>query len=100
VKISNAVKYSTYALSVGTTTVSTIIIVTRILLVSRRGPSGSRKLRLAAEIIAESAILYTISALVYIGMISSPYARFYTDAFFSYMGVRFPLHPGHSSPSF
>jgi hypothetical protein len=55
VKISNAVNYSIYALSVGTTTVSTIIIVTRILLVSRRGPSGSRKLRLAAEFIAESA---------------------------------------------
>jgi hypothetical protein len=88
--IANAVETTTYALSVGTTTLSTIIIVTRILLVSRM-PGASISIRLAAEIITESAILYTVSALVYIGMIPHiPYSYYdiYAWVFFAYMAVR------------
>jgi hypothetical protein len=84
--IIDAFGYTT--LSVGTTTVSTIIIVTRILLVSSQMPGLSKKTHLAAEIVTESAILYTISALVYIGAIPSNYASSYTSVFFGYMAVR------------
>jgi hypothetical protein len=87
VRIGSAVKATTYALSVGTTTLSTIIIVTRIFLVSRM-PGASKQPHLAAEIITESAALYTISALIYIAIIpSNSYYRIYADAFFAYMAV-------------
>ena len=95
----SAVEVTTYALSVSTTTLSTIIIVIRILLVSRM-PGASKEPHLAAEIITESAVLYTISALIYIGMIpgqSISFALHYADVFFAYMAVHpllFPdLHP-------
>jgi hypothetical protein len=95
VHIGDAVATTNYALSVGTTTVCTIIIITRILKVSRM-PGASKKPGLAAEIIAESAVLYTVSALVYIGMISTPYYGYYAGVFFAYMAVRSPLHLSHS----
>ena len=100
-KIANAVAYTTYGLSVGTTAVSTIIIVARILLVSRQMRGASKKLRLAAEIITESAILYTISGLIYIGRapMNSNYGYcVYADIFSSYMAVRFPRHAKHNPP--
>jgi predicted signal transduction protein with EAL and GGDEF domain len=85
--IGNAVEITTYALSVGTTTLSTIIIVIRILLVSRT-PGASNKPRLAAEIITESAALYTISALIFIAFISGNfYYLNYAGVFFAYMAV-------------
>ena len=94
VSATNAVAVTAYALSVGTTTLSTIIIVTRILLVSRM-PGASKEPHLAAEIITESAILYTISALIYIGMIPSQHNSdlTYPDVFFAYMAVRPLLFP-------
>jgi hypothetical protein len=86
--ISRAVEITTFALSVGTTTLSTIIIVTRILLVSRM-PGASKVPHSAAEIITESAALYTVSALIYIGMIrGQPYFVTYADIIFAYMPVR------------
>ena len=86
--IDNDVRITTCALSVGTTTLSTIIIVTRILLVSRM-PGASKQPRLAAEIIIESAVLYTISALIYIAMIpGNPYYLEYAAVFFASMAVR------------
>jgi hypothetical protein len=84
-----AVEITTYALSVGTTAACTIIIVARILLVSRM-PGASKQPHLAVEIITESAALYTISALVYIGMIQRQSNNPYTNIFFSYMAVRLP----------
>jgi hypothetical protein len=87
VRIVNAVVITAYALSVGTTTLSTIIIVTRILLVSQT-PGASKKPRLAAEIITESAALYTISALIYIALLSGNfYYMQYASIFFAYMAV-------------
>jgi hypothetical protein len=85
--IGRAIQVTTYALSVGTTTISTIIIVTRILLVSRM-PGASKQPRLAAEIITESAALYTISALIYVAMVpgSLDYGP-YVNPFFTYMAV-------------
>jgi hypothetical protein len=96
--IANAVEITNYALSVSTTTLSTIIIVTRILLVSRM-PGASKKSRLAAEMIAESAALYTISALIYIGMIPSACFDYtpYASIFFIYMAVCSPSHSCHSA---
>ena len=89
--IGNAVAETNFALSVGTTTVSTIIIVVRILLVSRL-PGASKTPRLAAEIIAESAVLYTIFALVYIGMTPKGYSAIYVSVFYAYMAVRSLSH--------
>jgi hypothetical protein len=121
--IANAVQISGIALSVATTTVSTIIIVTRILLVSRM-PGASKQPRLAAEIITESAALYSISALIYISLVSAASSttvvlenaprRLYGEAFFTYLAVSFlsahlsiivssaiSLHfPSHSSQNF
>jgi hypothetical protein len=88
------VELSSYSLSVATTILSTVIIVIRILQVSRM-PGASRQLRIAMEIIVESAVLYSISALVYTAIISSEptlasdtetYAQ-YIDLFFAYMAV-------------
>jgi hypothetical protein len=84
VKITSALAITGYALSVSTTTLSTIIIVTRILLVSQM-PGASKKSRSAAEIITESAALYTISALIYIAIIPGNfYYGNYADVFFAY----------------
>jgi hypothetical protein len=83
----SAVKVTTYTLSVSTTTLSTIIIVTRILLVSRM-PGASKQPRLAAEIVTESAVLYTISALIYIAMIPGNYYYIeYSSVIFGKMAV-------------
>jgi hypothetical protein len=91
--IGNAIAETNFALSVGTTTLSTIIIVIRILLVSRL-PGASKSPRLAAEIITESAVLYTISALVYIGVTPQSYSAIYASVFYAYMAVR-PSHPSY-----
>jgi hypothetical protein len=104
INITNAMEITTYALSVATTTLSTIIIVTRILLVSRM-PGASKQPRLVAEIITESAAPYTISALIYIAMIPGDYYYIdYASAFFAYMAVRplpFPTSlPVNSSQNF
>jgi hypothetical protein len=90
--IGNAVEISWIALSVGTTTVSTIIIVICILLASRRS-SISNQAHLAAEIITESAALYSISALIDVSLLpvssSVPYTpgACYGDVFFAYLAV-------------
>jgi hypothetical protein len=96
-KTGSAVQATTYTLSVCTTTLSTIIIAIRIILVSRM-PGASKHPRLAAEIITESAALYTISALIYIAMIPGNYYWApYTRVIFAYMAVRsllsFVLNP-------
>jgi hypothetical protein len=105
--IGHATQVTAYALSVGTTTISTVIIVTRILLMSRmsRIPGASKQPRLAAEIITESAALYTISALIYLALIPRDYYYAeYANSFFAYMAVR-PLlflafHPFNSLQNF
>jgi hypothetical protein len=96
-----AVQSTTYALSVGTTTTSTIIIVTRILLVTRM-PGTSKKVHLVVEIITESAALYTLSALIYIGMIHGTYYgvvinTLYAGVFFGYMAVCSPANQRHKT---
>jgi hypothetical protein len=68
-----------------------VIIVIRILRVSRM-PGASRQPQIAMEIIVESAILYSISALVYTPMISpftapSVTYELYAQLFFAYMAV-------------
>jgi hypothetical protein len=93
--IFNAVQLSSFSLSVATTVVSTMIIVTRILMVSRM-PGASRQPRIAMEIVVESALLYSISALVYTPMIStlvtyttaSATYYLYVEVFFAYMAVK------------
>jgi hypothetical protein len=89
----NAVEIISYSLSVVTTTLSTVLIVVRILMVSRMSGT-SRRLRIAMEIIVESAVLYLISALVYTLMLSSiptfaasPTYYAYADILFAYMTV-------------
>jgi hypothetical protein len=96
-KIGIAVQISWIALSVGTTTASTLIIVACILLVSRM-PGASKQPHLAAEIITESAALYSISALIYISLsvahtssvvdlLTTYIQSTYADAFFAYLAV-------------
>ena len=58
-----------------------------------RMPGASRQPQIAMEIIVESAILYSISALVYAPMISpftTPTATYqlYAEIFFAYMAVK------------
>jgi hypothetical protein len=65
--IYNTVELSAITLSVVTTVLSTVIIAIRILMVSRM-PGASHKLWIAMEIMIESALLYSISALVLIPM--------------------------------
>jgi hypothetical protein len=86
-----------YTLSVATTVVSTLIIVFRIVQVSRF-PGTQRTLHKAMEIIIESAALYSISALVYIPMIARTDPNFlvyleYADVFFANMAVRAHTRP-------
>jgi hypothetical protein len=51
-------------------------------------PGASKGPHLAAEIITESAALYTISTLIYIGMIpGQAYYDGYANAVFGYMAV-------------
>ena len=73
---------------------STVIIVLRILMVSRM-PGASHRPHIAMEIIVESAVLYSISALVLVPMLipssshtaaSLTFYR-YVDTFFLYMAV-------------
>jgi hypothetical protein len=90
-QIAGGVEVSWIALSVGTTTVSTIIIVTRILLVSRM-PGASKQPHLAVEIIIESAALYSISALIYVSLIPVSVPKNvtllpYGEVFFTYLAV-------------
>ena len=65
-----------------------------------RMPGASYKPRIAMEIIVESAVLYSISALAYLSIISSTslnvetYAL-YADIFFAYMAVE--SHPSYLS---
>jgi hypothetical protein len=85
------VTITSYALSVVTTVLSTVIIVIRILKVSRL-PGATHQSRMAVEIIIESAALYSISALVYVPMLSPliPSATVYYkygEIFFAYMAV-------------
>ena len=90
--IFNPVQIGSYSLSVATTTLSTVIIVIRILMVSRM-PGASRQPRVAMEIVVESAALYSISALVFTPMSTSaangPTATYglYAESFFAYMAV-------------
>jgi hypothetical protein len=97
-----AVLLSSDILSVITTISSTVIIVIRILMVSRM-PGASRQPQIAMEIIVESAALYSISALVYTPMIFDESMNatnetyvYYAEVFFAYMAVEshpVPLHP-------
>jgi preprotein translocase subunit Sec61beta len=90
----NSVQISAYTISVATTVLSTLIIVIQILWVSRM-PGASRQPRVAMEIIIESAILYSISALAYTAIISSiatpdatsPTYALYVGLLFAYMAV-------------
>jgi hypothetical protein len=51
-------------------------------------PGASKKPHLAAEIIIESAALYTICALIYIAIIpGNSYYLTYAEVFFAYMAV-------------
>jgi hypothetical protein len=91
--IYNAVELSSLSLSVVTTVLSTVIISIRILIVSRM-PGASRKLWITMEIIVESALLYSISALVVIPMgallansESAGTYYGYAQTFFTYMAV-------------
>jgi hypothetical protein len=90
--IYNPVLISSYSLSIATTILSTAMIVIRIVTVSRM-PGTSRQPRIAMEIIVESAILYSISALVYIPTFTDQYSasgiayQLYADIFFAYMPV-------------
>jgi hypothetical protein len=96
----NAVTISSYSLSVATTVLSTVIIVTRIMIVSRMpGASRQPQLGIAVEIIVESAALYSISAIVYTPMIADSTLTYnlYGDLFFAHMAVE--SHPVHTSPS-
>jgi energy-converting hydrogenase Eha subunit G len=101
-RIGAAVERSSYSLSLVTTVISTVIIVTRILMVSRI-PRASHQTRIAMEIIIESATLYSISALVYTSMLSGITAhtpasatyQIYADIFFAYMAVE--SHPSSLS---
>jgi hypothetical protein len=93
VNIFNGVELSSLSLSVVTTVLSTVIISIRILMVSRM-PGASRKLWITLEIIVESALLYSISALVLIPMIallassdSAVTYYGYAQLFFTYMAV-------------
>jgi hypothetical protein len=92
--IYNPVALSSYSLSVATTVVSTVLIAIRILRVSRR-QGASRQPQIAMEIIIESAVLYSISALAYTSMLSpfAPSATYelYGQLFFAYMAVE--SHP-------
>jgi hypothetical protein len=59
-------------------------------------PGASRRPQIVMEIIIESALLYSISALVFISLLSSftgPTATYYlyADPFFVYMAVESPL---------
>jgi hypothetical protein len=102
ISIFNAVQITSYSLSLTTTVLSTVIIVIRILLVSRM-PGTSSQPQVVMEIIVESAVLYSISALVYTPMISSITTsngagdtyELYADLFFAYMAVA-----SHSSSAF
>ena len=91
------VELSSFSLSLATTVLSTAIIVIRILMVLCM-PGASRQPRIAMEIIIESAILYSISALVYTLMIS-PFAApaaiyyIYAELFFASMAVE--SHPSY-----
>jgi NO-binding membrane sensor protein with MHYT domain len=89
------VELALYAVSLATTVLSTMIIVIRILLVSRI-PGTSRQPQIAMEIIVESAVLYSISTLVYTSMLSSIMTsksltsathNQYAELFFTYMAV-------------
>ena len=93
-KLANVVTISSYSLSVVTTVLSTVIIVIQILMVSHM-PGASHQPQIAMEIIVESAIPYSISALVYTSFLSSVPAFtatnaiyvLYADIFFAYMAV-------------
>jgi hypothetical protein len=90
-----AAQIGSYSLSVATTVLSTVIIVIRILKVSRM-PGASRKPHFAIEIIIESAVLYSLSALLFTSMTAtftthSATYYLYTEAFFAYMAVE--SHP-------
>jgi hypothetical protein len=93
----NTVAISSFSLSVVTTVLSTVIIVIRILMVSRM-PGASHQPRIALEIVVESAALYFISALVFTPMVSSFDApsgtyHIYPELFFAYMAVEY--HPSY-----
>ena len=95
---SSPVELSTYSLSLATTVLSTVIIVIRILMVPRM-PGASHQPRIAIEIIVESAVLYSISVLVYTSILSSEVTLAsagntydqYAELFFAYMAVE--SHP-------
>jgi hypothetical protein len=99
------VQLSAYSLSVATTVLSTMIIVIRILMVSRM-PGATDQPRIAMEIIVESALLYSISALVYTPMVAywslttapAVYSQ-YAELFFVYMAVESIHHSSSSSGS-
>jgi hypothetical protein len=91
--IGSSVSLSSYSLSLATTVVSTVIIVIRILMVSRM-PGSSRQPRIAMEIIVESAVLYSVSALVYTAILAGMTSTSanntyisYANIFFAYMAV-------------
>jgi hypothetical protein len=82
---------ATYALSVASTVLSTILIVVRILYVARI-PGTTRQPLTVIEIVVESAALYSISALIYIVMLyewiaNSSLMDLYGEIFCSNMAV-------------
>jgi hypothetical protein len=87
----NAWATANISLSVATTVVSTLIIVIRILRVTRL--PGTKLSSSVVEIVVESAALYGVSSLVYLGL-SQPTSMtadvrfFYAQVFFSTMAVR------------
>jgi hypothetical protein len=90
-----AVQLSSYSLSIVTTVLSAAIIAVRILMVSRM-PGASCRQQIAVEIIVESAILYSISAVVFTPMLAelslSPHPLtyyLYAEMFFTSMAVEF-----------
>jgi hypothetical protein len=87
------IQVSAYALSVGTTVLSTLIIAIQILRVPRLSISSHRP-HTAAEIIVESAALYFISGLIFIPMMNliatnsaSITYILYAKLFFTHMAV-------------
>jgi hypothetical protein len=86
---------TTYALSVGTTIISTLIILIQILRVPKL-PGSSRGLQTAAEIIVESAALYCISTIIYLVMLFTDTTGtyfLYAELFFANMAVCSPPSP-------
>jgi hypothetical protein len=88
------VLHATFSLSVATTVVSTILIVIQILRTSRVPGKTRAKSHTAVETIIESALLYSVTSLIFIPMInpeseSSSTYYLYAQVFAAHMAVSF-----------